>query len=207
MAETIESFVNKLQKEGVEAGQEAAEKIRSEAEDKARAIIEDAKKQAEKIVADAEKEAETRLEKGRSELQLAVRDAEAQLKSIVTDTLDKLLVQPVQEKLEDADFLGSLIHDVIVQYARQDSENQLSISISLKQEQRDKLAGMLQTELQNSLKDAESRVNIQGTLRQAGFEYSIGESTNEVTVESVVDVLSRMISPDLRNMMEQDSNG
>ena len=39
MGETIEAFIEKLQTDGVEAGQEAADKIRNEAEQQANQIV------------------------------------------------------------------------------------------------------------------------------------------------------------------------
>ena len=51
VTDTIESFVAKLQKEGVEAGQAEAQKISDQAEEKARQIIAEAEQKAEKIVA------------------------------------------------------------------------------------------------------------------------------------------------------------
>ena len=44
-------------------------------------------------------------------------------------------------------------------------------------------------------------IDLAGTLRQAGFEYNAGGATIEVTLESVVAVLSEMFSPRLREIL------
>ena len=58
MAESIESFVAKLQAEGVQAGKDAAEKIREEARQQAREIVQHARSEADKIIAEARSQAE-----------------------------------------------------------------------------------------------------------------------------------------------------
>ena len=57
MTQTIESFVEKLHAEGVHAGQEAAEKLRSEARAEAERVVAEAKAEAEKLLAEAKAKA------------------------------------------------------------------------------------------------------------------------------------------------------
>jgi cell division septum initiation protein DivIVA len=59
MAETLKSFIDKLQSDGVIAGEQKARKIQAEAEEKARQIISQAQEQAKKIVEDAHHERES----------------------------------------------------------------------------------------------------------------------------------------------------
>ena len=40
-----------------------------------------------------------------------------------------------------------------------------------------------------------------GTLKEAGFEYTVGGATVEVTLSSVVESLSEMVSPALRDIL------
>ena len=73
MAQTIESFINRLQQDGVEAGQEAAEKIKSEAEEQARQTLKDAEAEAERILEKARAEAETIRSQVQTELEFSGR--------------------------------------------------------------------------------------------------------------------------------------
>ena len=91
MAETIESFVQKLQEEGVEAGREQAQKLLDEAGAKAEGIVAEAQRRAEEIIADAKAQAETHLNQGRDELALACRDVLLRLRASVVSTLEAVL--------------------------------------------------------------------------------------------------------------------
>ena len=75
MVETIESFVAKLQADGVDAGRQEAEKLRADARAEADKIIAAAKADADKILADAKTQAADLLARGKTELSLAARAA------------------------------------------------------------------------------------------------------------------------------------
>jgi len=47
-------------------------------------------------------------------------------------------------------------------------------------------------------------VDLKGTLKGVGFEYSVQGGTVEITLESVVETLSNMVGPELRNALQQD---
>ncbi len=202
MAESIETFVDKLKKEGVEAGQEAAEKIRSEAKDQARQIVEDARQEADEIVRRANEESKKIIEQGRTELGLALRDAIEELKSEVLRTLEGLLAPQVTETMQDEAFMESLIREVVMQYAGQDSAGELEIEINLPEAMADKLADKLMGELQKGLQGA-GRINIRSTLTKAGFEYTIDEGTSEVVVDSVTEIMGKLVSPRLREVLDE----
>ena len=99
MAESIESFVAKLQSEGVQAGEEAAAKIRTAAQEQAEQIVQEARQQAEKIITDAQTEAESTWAKSQNELKLAARDAAMRLRDTLTKALRMVLVGPIEEQL------------------------------------------------------------------------------------------------------------
>ena len=46
-------------------------------------------------------------------------------------------------------------------------------------------------------------IDLKGTLSGAGFEYAVSGATVEMTLESVVEVLSRLVAPDLRGIVER----
>jgi len=203
MAETIESFVNKLQEEGVQEGQAAAEKIRSEAQEQARQIVEEARAEAEKAVKEAQEQAKTILEKGRTELRLAARDAALKLRTILSQALQTVLGGPVEAPLADAEFLTPLLHDIIMQYAQADSVNSKTVAINVSPEMQKQLADWAIGELHKAAKSSDTRLDLKGTLNQAGFEYRIDGATVEVTVDSVVVILSELVAPQLAELLEQ----
>ena len=91
MAESIETFVAKLQNEGVQAGREEADKIIADAKKQAEQIVADAQDQSEKTIANANAEAENILSRGKTELSLAARDAVLRLQETLGKCLQAIL--------------------------------------------------------------------------------------------------------------------
>jgi hypothetical protein len=50
-------------------------------------------------------------------------------------------------------------------------------------------------------------IDLQGVLKQAGFEYNATGATVEVTEESVVAVLAELVGPRLREIIDQAAAG
>ena len=201
MAETIEAFVDKLQADGVQAGREAAEKIRAEAEQQASRLIQEAQEKAKTIIAEAEAESEKTRDRAETELRLAARDALVYLRETLTRALQGVLAGAAQEKLSEADFLGTLLRDIVMQYVRADAEGTTSVTINVSEEMRHQLTHWAIQALHKDLEDSKTSVDLHGTLAGAGFEYRVSGGTVEVTVDSVVEILSQMVSPELRTLM------
>ena len=199
MPETIDTFVNKLQTEGVEAGQAAADKIRTEAQQQAEQIIKTAQQQADAIITDAKDQAQANLDRNAAELKLAARDTLLRLRGTLSKILQTVLTKRTESQLADPDFLKSLIQEVVTQYARADSTGVQDITINLSEEHRRQLADWAVTQLSQADSAA---VDLKGALAQAGFEYTIDGATVEVTVESLVETLAEIINTDLRKMLE-----
>ena len=203
MGETIESFVAKLQAEGVQAGQEEAKKLRAEASQQAEQIAQQAKQQAEKIVADARQEAEKLLSRSQSELRLAARDTVHRLREALERALREVLAHGAEQKLSDPDFLGNLLHELIILYAQADIEQKNRITIDLRPDLRDKLLAWALQETAQKAEAAGLRMDLKGTLKEAGFEYGVSGAKVEVTLSSVAETLSEMVGPKLREVIAQ----
>jgi len=197
MTQTIEAFINQLQTDGVEAGRQAAEKIRLEAEEEVRAQKVQAEEQARQIVERAQAESEQIKARTKTELQLAARDTVLRLQETLNRALRAVLFDAVREKLDDDGFLAGLIPDVVLRYAGADAKGQGSMAVGVSEDMRQRLlsstaAALLQTG------PAASQVELRGTLAEAGFEYTTAEGTVEVTAASVVEVLAEMVGSELR---------
>jgi vacuolar-type H+-ATPase subunit E/Vma4 len=193
MADTIESFVSKLQAEGVDAGKKKARQLQDEAARNAEKIEADAHAKAEKIIADAKKEAENNLARGRTELQLAARDTALQLRETLSAALQSVLAAKTRETLADSEFVKQVLVEVVRSYAEADTAGG-KVKVNLSEDMHNKLADWAMQEL--------SQVELEGTLKQAGFEYTVSGATVEVTVDSVVESLSALVSPKLRETLE-----
>jgi vacuolar-type H+-ATPase subunit E/Vma4 len=201
MADSIESFVNKLQNEGVEAGRKEAETIRADAQKEADRIVKEAEEKAEKIRQDAERDAEDTRQRGRTDLELAARDTVLRLRETLNRALRTVLVRGTEESLRDTDFLKGLIHDVVMQYAQADQEGKTSVEVRVSDEAIDDLTEWCRQQLAPEAQDAGAAVDIKGTLAEAGFEYQVQDANVEVTQTSVVETLQDLVSPRLRDML------
>ncbi len=204
MAQTIEAFVEKLRTEGVEAGKGEGEQLRAAARAEADKIVAEAKNQAEQIVADASAEAKRIAERERSELDLAARDSVLRLREGVGKAVWALLHHEVGDKLADREFLAELIRDVVVNYAKSDAHADTLIEIHVNEESVQAIADWALKYLTDEQRqNAKAHVDLKGTLKTLGFEYSVAESTVEVTVESITEVLKEQVSPRLREVLDR----
>jgi len=197
MVQTIEEFVNRLQTDGVEAGQKDAEKIRVEAEKQAQQRKSEAEEQARQIIAQAEAERETIRVRAETELKLAARDTVVRLQEALNRALQAVLFDAVREKLEDADFLAGLVQDVVQRYVQADAAGSGAIAVNVSPEMRQRLLSRTVGALRPD-GSAGKPVDVRGTLAEAGFAVEIAGGTVEVTADSVVEVLSEMVGSELR---------
>ena len=87
MENKIQELTDKIYREGVEKGNEEAQRLVSNAREEAAKIVEDARKEAESIVAAARKSATETAENTRSEIKLFAGQAVNALKTEITTLL------------------------------------------------------------------------------------------------------------------------
>ncbi|MDP7163603.1 MAG: hypothetical protein QF792_08930 [Phycisphaerae bacterium] len=203
MAESIETFVAKLQSEGVEVGRQEADKLLANAHQEAEKIVADAKAQAEKILADARGEAGKTLMRGKTELELAARDALLRLREALSKSLEAVLQYRVRETLTDVDFLGKILHELILLYAKDEQTARGGFKVNVSSEVCQKLADWALQEIRQEKSDnIHMPIDLKGTLSGAGFEYTTSGATVEVTLGSVVEILSELVGPEIRHLLE-----
>jgi V/A-type H+-transporting ATPase subunit E len=203
MAETIESFVAKLHAEGVEAGRREAEKLVAEAREQADALTRRARAEAEKLLADARRQAEAHAAKSQAELQLAARDTLLRLREALNRALRAVLTHQTRAALEDGQFLRVLIHDVVLEYAKADSQGEQEVKLNVQPQMREQLAKWLIQEMVHKTEGLS--IDLTSALDDAGFEYEIRGQIIEVTAGSVVEALAEMVGAELRKILEEAS--
>lgn len=203
MPKSIESFVKKLQSEGIDAGKEAAEEIKREAKRQAEKILADAKAEAEKILAEAKSNADKQIARGQSELELAVRDAILKLRESLGQVLSVMLVRRIEKKLSDPDYLEDIMREVITAYAKADATQLSLMQINVSKKMRDKLNDDVLKDLFQNLSEEQDKMALQATLNKAGFEYKIRGATVEVSSDSVSELISEMVSPALQEIIDR----
>jgi len=206
MVESIESFVAKLQTEGVQAGQEAARKIRAEAERQAADILANARREAETIVSDARKQAQQHAAQAKSEIDLAARDTVLRLRETLSRLLTAVLSQKARAQLGDTEFLKGVLHDLILAYAQQDCQAGTEMRIKVSPELKAQLTDWALGEMGHGIQGASRiTVDLKATLHEAGFEYSTDGATIEVTTDSVTALLAEIVGPELREVLSKVS--
>ncbi len=203
MTQTLESFIDRLRADGVEAGRKAAEEIRREAERDAEKLRRDAEAKAQEIVRAAEAEGQQILARTQTDLKLAARDTVARLRETLSEAVNRVLEKAVAEQFDRADFLADLIREVARQYAEADAVGESVLTINVSEPMRQRLAHWAIETFHKDKKREGLSVELHGSLTGAGFEYKMVEGTVEITAESVVQVLSEIITPELRKLIAE----
>ena len=121
MESKINELTEKLRTEGVEKGQEQANKIIEQAKAQAVSIINEAKAQADDIKHKAEKNAETLDKNTKSELQMFCAQALNALKSEVANVVsDKIVKQSVDEIVDNKDFMQQFMLKIAEKWGAQE---------------------------------------------------------------------------------------
>ena len=110
MENKIQELTDKIYREGVENGNEEAQKLIAKAQEEAQKIVEDAHKKADSIVAAAHKSADELAENTKSELKLFAGQAVNALKSeIATLVTDNIVNIDVKAFVANKDYLNAFI--------------------------------------------------------------------------------------------------
>lgn len=110
MENKIQELTDKIYREGVEKGNEEAQKLIAKAQEEAKRIIEDARKEADSIVATAHRSADELAENTKSELKLFAGQAVNALKSeIATLVTDNIVNADVEAFAANKDYLNAFI--------------------------------------------------------------------------------------------------
>lgn len=116
MENKIQELTDKLYREGVEKGNEEAQKLICEAQEKAQKLIDDAKKEAESIIAAANKTSEELKENTKSELKLFAGQA---LNALKTEVVNLLTNQTVSDAVKNFTANKEFFNNFVVTLAKQ----------------------------------------------------------------------------------------
>lgn len=118
MENKIQELTDKIYREGVEKGNEEAQRLIEEAQKKAQKLIADAEKEAEGIIANARKSADELTENTKSELKLFAGQALNALKTEVTNLLTNQTVSDaVKGFIADKDYFNKFIVALATQWS------------------------------------------------------------------------------------------
>lgn len=122
MENKIQELTDKIYREGVEKGNEEAQRLIGNAQKEAAKIVEEARKEAEAIVAAAHKKAAETAENTQSELKLFAGQAVNALKSEIATLLnDQVVTEAVKGFVADKEYLNKFIVSLATQWTANES--------------------------------------------------------------------------------------
>lgn len=118
-ASGVEALLQRLQAEGVQAGEAVAAELIGKAEAEARAIRQRAEKDAADMVEAARKEAANLERGGKEALKVAMRDAVLELKQTLADRFKGEVTRLVSRHMRDEDLVRQMVLEVAGRTARE----------------------------------------------------------------------------------------
>lgn len=196
---SIESFVERLKQDGIDAGQTQADRIIAEAKAKAETMVAEAEALAQKRLSEAQAQAAIVLERGKSELALAARDIQARLRERLQNSMAAILKQAAQNALADPQVLAKAIAEI----ARALATTKGSGDIELKDaDQVKKMALALlgaQAPALESLRLSDGRT-------QPGFRFRSAQGgTIELDPSSVTEHLMNLCGPAVTAILKEET--
>jgi vacuolar-type H+-ATPase subunit E/Vma4 len=198
MAEDIKGLIEKINSEGIQAAQEKARQIQTQAQLKAEQLIKEARVHAQQIIAEAEEEAHRTAEKERVLMKQAGRDFLLLVRSEINAMLDKLVVSEVRHAL-DPEALSHILGSIMQNIAKHPSQE---VVVTLSKEDMHKL----NEEFLGKLKEA---VKKQVVLRpseeiRAGFviSFDAGKSQFDFSDKALAEYITVFLKPKLQDIFK-----
>lgn len=192
----LDSLIEKIKADGVEAANKQADEIVAAAKKEADDIVKKAKDKAETFKKSAESDAENYQKNAEIAIQQAARDTVLVLKEKVTAILEQALLADVDETL-DKDFLKDLIVKVAEVWAKDEDVEVLVGGVDV---------DALTAQLKNALAK-----NVKGTVevkldRKIAKGFRIGKKGSDLfydfTDESILEALRVFLNPKLAEILK-----
>ncbi len=193
MAEELQSFLDRIQQEGIKSGEDEAKNIIAEARAEAGLIIKRAKIESEEALRLAEKEADQLVAHGKEALRLAARDTLLSLRHELKTKMESLFRHLAGETLSPEN-TAAIIADIITKYHAAGIES-LQIEVLLTPEQCQALEADLLSRLGSRLAETARISPVPGI--SGGFQLRIAgeEIIYDFTDEALAEALSTFLSP------------
>ena len=201
MPQQLQELIDQIKKEGIQAADNKAREIETEAQKKARALIEQAQAQASQLIARAQEECQKRTQATQMALKQAGRDMLLELKREIKHTLEKVVLLDISEALAPQT-LAHILEVLIKKFPEQVSDH-LDIRVVLSPSDLEKLKKGFIEKLKHELKkpiELRSSEDI-----QAGFTISFdgGKSSFDFTDRSLAEYLSVFLNPEVASLLKE----
>ena len=195
MGTDVATFARQLREDGIEAAKTEAAKILADARKEAEKIVNAARTEAAKV----EKESQARIQQNRhrseDELRLVARDLINTFRKKIEEIGTRLLKGKVAEGLNDKEIIRTAITELL---KTQQSGQKWEITLSAK------IAKPLAEAVAAVFRENGAAVQLTGEMAKAGFEMRTagGNEVFEVTEESVTETFRKLLSPELKKLLE-----
>jgi len=200
----LQELINKIKKDGIEAASEEAARVKLDAEAEVNRIIEAAQKEAADIVSRARTEAEKTEKAGISALEQAHRNLVLAFKAEIQALLDKLIHQGISSAYS-TDTLKAVLPELLKKWVSKTGSD--SVDLLLGEGDLAKLnswaTGALTDELKKGL-ELKSDRNLGTGFKIANKD---GSAYYDFSTESVTELLSAYLNPQLTEILKLSSKG
>jgi len=191
----LEDLIEKIKKEGIEEGQQAADAIVSKAEEQAASIIDNARSEAGKIISEARIQAEKMQENAQQALRQAARDVELLLKERFSALFDRVFRREVGRALTP-EFLQGIILKLVTGWTEKGK-----VEVVITEADREKLETLLFEHLAEELRDSVTLRVSNSVARGFRFELKDGRVYYDFTDETIAEALKAFINPSLQAIL------
>ena len=195
MAEQLNEFLEKIQKEAVDKAAELSEQKLDEAKKEAEKIVSDARKEAETIVADAEAKAKQFAENGEKTLRFAARDVLTYTRQELENILKKVFAEKAGAVL-DLESIKPIILKLI-----SNMEGDVTVGVP-EGSDIEKLEKYFLGELAGKAKGGVTVAPVKGLKAGATVLAKGSDVKVELTDETLVALLSSQLSPKLAAVLK-----
>lgn len=195
MGTDVAAFAKQLKEDGIDAAKKEAESILAEARKEAKKLLDSAKAEIEKMEKDAEHRIAQKRSNSEAEIQLAARDMMNSFRKRIEEVGAQLLKGKVTESLNDKDVVKNAIAELL-KNQKKGQEWELALG--------EKVGKPLADMVTLLFKAEGASVKLVEELKKAGFELKTakGNEVIEVTEESIVDSFKKLLSPELKKIIE-----
>ena len=195
MGTDVASFAKQLREDGIEAAKAEAAKILADARKEAEKIINSAKAEATKVEKEAQNSIAQSKNSSEAEMRMVARDVIIGLKKKIEDVGMALLGSKVAEALNDKDVVKTAVTELL---KTQQTGKNWEVALS------DKIAKPLADVVVAAFRENGATAKLTADLKKIGFEVrATGENeVFEVTEESVTESFRKLLSPELKKLLE-----
>lgn len=205
MSEQVQSLIDRIRREAVDAAERQARDILAQARERAEALEARARASAAAATEAAERAAADALARGRASLRQAARDVLLELGARFEDMVLEILARGVHEALEP-----EVVEKVLLSLADWFGTNGIAegpLELGIGDSDRERLTQFVMTELRRRLEQGVT-ISIDPRL-QRGFRltYSAGGIQHDFTTPAIAAALAPLVRPQLAELVMQAALG